>query len=81
MAIMVVAPIGVFFFGITLDLFGKPIDFGNIGFYLFFLSIFVGIYGIAFALLDGFAAFSVMVVLCGIYLIIFIAGKLARGEL
>ena len=79
--IMVASLVAVFSIGIGFDVFGKPLTFDAPGPYLFFGSIWLGVFGLARAFFSALTSFRVTVVVAGLYLLIFFAGRLARGEI
>lgn len=78
--IMASSLIALFGVGIGFDVFGKPLTFDTPGPFLFFGAIWLGVFGLARAFFGGLTAFRVTVVVAGLYLIIFLAGRIARGE-
>ena len=81
----IIAAVGLvllFVTGVAFDLFGQKIDFhNNPAMYAFFGSIFLGAFGAGMIVMPPRLSFVAMVCLSGIFLALFIAGKLARGEL
>ena len=80
LAIMLAGIFGVFAIGVGYDLFGKPITFTGPGFYLFYGSIWLGVFGLALAFMTVRSAFIVAVLVAAFYLLVFVAGKVSRGE-
>lgn len=81
-AIMVTAIAGVFFVGFEYDLFGSKISFTDKpATYLFYSFILLGIFGAFFTRLRARVALGATVVVATLYLLLFVAGKLSRGEL
>lgn len=78
---MIAGLFGVFAVGIGFDLFGKPVVFDSPGQYLFNGSIWLGVFGIAWTIASAWTAFRATVIVAGIYLALYLAGKLSRGEL
>ncbi len=78
--VMAAGLVGVFASGIAFDVFGRPIDFHSIGDYAFYGSIWLCIFGLCWSFVSAWAAFRITVVVAGIYLLLFLAGKLSRGE-
>lgn len=78
---MIAAMIGVFAAGIGFDLFGKPIAFDGPGPYLFYGSIWLGVFGIIWTVASAWTAFRATVIIAGVFLALFFAGRLSRGEL
>jgi len=73
---------GVFIIGLQYDLFGNKINFTESpATYLFFGFILLGIFGVFYSLLRAKIVFGATIFIAGLYLLIFIAGKLSRGEL
>ena len=80
--IMLTSLAGIFIIGFKFDLFGQKINFiKNPANYLFFGCILLGIFGVFYSLLRAKLAFIATIFIAGIYMLIFIAGKLSRGEL
>lgn len=79
--VMCLGLFGVFFFGTTLELFEKPITFESIGFYLFYLSIFRGCFGVLISFINWRMALIGTICLAAIFLLFFIAGKNFTGEI
>lgn len=70
----------VFVTGTYLDLFGKKINFQTTpGMYAFFGSIFLGFFGMNLTVMPARLAFISMVGLSALFLLIFVAGRVARG--
>lgn len=80
--IMLTSLAGIFIIGLKFDLFGQKINFiENPANYLFFGCILLGIFGVFYSLLRAKLAFIATIFIAGIYVLIFIAGKLSRGEM
>lgn len=79
--VMLAGLAGVFVFGIAFDVFGNTFNFSGPGTYLFFGSIWFSVFGLALAFLTVRGAFIAMVCTAMLFLLIFTAGKLSRGEL
>lgn len=80
--IMLASLAGIFIIGLKFDLFGQKIDFiENPANYLFFGCILLGIFGVFYSLLRAKLAFIATLFIAAIYTLIFIAGKLSRGEI
>ena len=82
LSIMMIALIGVFFTGFYFDLFGEKIDFSNNpATYLFFSFILLGVFGAFYTVFKAkFALFGTFIILL-IYFVLFILGKISRGEI
>jgi len=78
---MMTGLIGLFASGIYFDLFGKPIDFQDVGAYVFFGSIWFACFGFFLRFCKAWTAFRLTVIVAVIFLAIFAAGALSRGEL
>lgn len=79
--IMVMSLVALFGFGFLFDLFGKPLRFNAPGPYLFYGAIWLGVFGLARSFVSGLMAFRMTVIVAGLFLLIFFAGKLSRGEI
>lgn len=80
-AIMLVSIAGLFIIGVQYDLFGMKINFiENPATYLFFGFILLGIFGIFYSFLKATIASIVTIFIACLFFLIFIAGKLSRGE-
>jgi apolipoprotein N-acyltransferase len=79
--IMAISLGAVFWIGIGFDVFGSSLSFDAPGPYLFFGAIWLGVFGLARAFFSVMTSFRVTVVVAGLYLLIFLAGRIARGEL
>ncbi len=73
---------GMFASGLWFDLFETRIDFAaSPGFYAFYGSIWLAVFGVFFRFAPARLAFVFTVLIAGIFLAIFVAGKWSRGEL
>lgn len=80
--IMLTAIAGVFFVGCKYKLFGNKINFTEKPeLYLFYGFIMMGIFGAFFTRLRAKFALGATIIIAALYFLIFVAGKLARGEL
>lgn len=71
----------LFVVGVGLNQFGQPLVFTSPGPYLFFGSILLAAFGLAYTLVSAHLTFGFMVCISAIYRPVFIAGKASRGEL
>ncbi|MBV7396065.1 hypothetical protein [Mameliella sediminis] len=72
----------MFWVGSRFELFGQQIDFSKQpAFYLFFGCLCSGIFGVLYIYLPTRLALKLLVIVWGFYLLIFLAGKLSRGEI
>ena len=81
---MIAAVIGLasmFASGLFFDVFGQPITFQTIGAYAFYCSIWFAVFGVFWCLFSAWTAFRMTVGVMAVFLGLFIAGKLSRGEL
>lgn len=73
---------GVFFSGYYFNLFGTKIDFTNNPYVILFYGfIALGIYGVLYTFLTSKAAIKGTVFFVGVFMLIYIAGRMSRGEL
>lgn len=80
--IMLIGLIGVFFTGLYFDLFGEKIDFSNNpATYLFFSFILFGLFGAFYAVFRAKVALYGTLFILLIYFLLFILGKISRGEI
>ena len=78
---MVVSLVALFWVGIGFDVFGAKLSFDSPGPYLFYGAIWLGIFGLARSFSGAFTAFRITVIVAGVFLLLFLAGKIARGEI
>ena len=79
--IMCFSLVALFWVGFRFEVFGNPLTFDRAGPYLFFGAIWLGIFGLGRSFFSAFTAFRITVGVAGVYLLIFFAGRLSRGEL
>ena len=80
-AIMLVGLFGVFAVGFGLDQFGNAMRFGTVPPYLFFGSIWLGIFGGLYAITTITRALAITVCVSVFFLAVYLAGRISRGEL
>ena len=81
-AIMLTAIAGVFFVGYEYKLFGNKMSFTEKpATYLFYGFILLGIFGAFFTRLRAKFALGATIIIAALFLLLFVAGKLSRGEL
>ena len=81
-AIVLASIFGVFFVGLHYGLFGNEIDFTEVpANYLFFGFILLGMFGTLYMFFRAPVALKGTLLIASIYFLIFMLGKLSRGEL